>query len=213
MDPMDDPQRQIDHVEKRTRRYWLDDGVTEIAAGLAFLIVALYLLAEHALRGTPRGGLFSIAFPILVIVLAAAGQRAVRAVKDRYVHPRTGFVSFARPHAPIWARVAAALLAFLIAMLIVLFASHAPALRNWIPALEGGILAAGFLFASRQADIVRFPVEGLLCAVGGILLSMMPLSFEVAVALLFAWLGAVLISGGLIGFVGYLRRVPPPEEA
>ena len=207
---MDDFQREIDQAEKRTRRYWFEDGLAEISGGLVFLLVALYLLVDDALRGTAPGAVFTLAFPVLIVVLGLAGRRMVRAAKDRYVHPRTGFVSFPRRRGH---RAARAALAFVIAVLFGLLASRARILVTWIPALEGGIFAVAFFYLGRKVEILRFPLEGLLCAITGVALSAVGLSEDVAAALLFAWLGVVLIAGGGVAFLGYLKRVPPKEDA
>ncbi len=210
---MNDPQHEMESVEKRTRRYWFDDGITELVAGLAFLLVALYLLAERAFRSSALGRVFDLALPILVVVLAFATLRVVRAAKDRYVHPRTGFVSFPRKHQTRLAKIANALAAFVVAALFVFLVSHTPSLRTWIPAFTGALFAISFLVAGRRVDLVRLPIEGLACAAAGVLLSVMALDRDVATALLFGWLGAVLVVGGLVGFIGYLRHTPPPEQA
>ena len=207
---MDDFQREIDQAEKRTRRYWFEDGLAEISSGLIFLLVALYLLVDDALRGTVPGAVFTLAFPVLIVALGLAGRRLVRAAKDRYVHPRTGFVSFPRRKGH---RVARAALAFVIAVLFSLLVSRARVLVNWIPALEGGIFAAAFFYCGRKVEILRFPIVGLLCAIAGVALSAAGLSEDVAAALLFAWLGVALVTGGSVAFLGYLRRVPPEEDA
>lgn len=206
---MDDLQHELDALEKRTRRYWFQDGVVEMSTGTVFLVVAVYFLLQNAWRDTLPHTVLNFAFPVLVVALVLAGRWMVQTVKDRYVHPRTGYVSLRRREGHRWARGA---LAFVIAALTTLVVSRSPVLRNWIPALEGLVFGVAFFVLGRNADILRFPVEGLLCALVGVVLAVSRLQHDVAVALLFAWLGVVLAAGGLVAFIGYTRQLPPSEQ-
>jgi hypothetical protein len=132
-----------------------------------------------------------------------------QAAKDKYVHPRTGFVSFTRRKAHRWATGA---LAFVISALMALLISRSPVLRNAIPALQGTVFAVGFFYWGRKVDLLRFSVEGLLCAVVGIVVSVVRLDANVAAAILFGWLGLVLAAGGLVAFIGYVRHSPRREQ-
>jgi hypothetical protein len=87
------------------------------------------------------------------------------------------------------------------------------ALPDWIPALEGLLFAAAFLYSGRKAELVRFPLEGLFCALTGFGLSLLHLDYNVAQASLYASLGLVFSLGGLVAFVRYLRQAPLPEDA
>jgi hypothetical protein len=207
---VDDLQREMARIEKRTRRYWFDDGLAEIMGGVVFLLVAGYLLVENGLRGTRAAGLFTVGFPLLIVVLSLAARRTVRAVKDRFIHPRTGFISFGHPRGHRWASAA---LAFVIALLVVAVISNARFLVNWIPAVEGGLFALAFLYMGRKSEIVRFPIGGLLCAIGGVVVSVMKLDEEIGAAVLMAWVGIVLVAGGTLALAAYVRRLPPREEA
>ena len=207
---MDDLQRQMDQIEKRTRRYWFDDGLAEIVTGGCFLLVALYFLVAQAVEARPYGRLVNLVFPVLVVLVAFAGRRATRIAKDRFVHPRTGYVSFERAQTHRWAN---ALLSFVIAALLAALATRAEVLHDWIPALIGLTLAVAFLLVGRKAAVLRFPAAGLSCVVVGVLLSVLRLNENLAGAALFAWLGLVLIAGGTVALAGYMRRVPPREEA
>ncbi len=205
---MDDPQRDIDRIERRTRRYWFDDGLVEIVTGSGFLLVALTLVLVQA-GGGRLGWLANLAFIVAVFIAAFGGRRAVRVAKDRYVHPRTGYVSFQCRRAPRWLN---ALLGFVIAAVLTIALSHAPAIRDWIPALMGATLAAGFLVLGRSEGTLRFPLAGTSCALVGVGLAMLRLSEDLAAGLLFAWTGIVLLGGGTVAFLLYLRGAPPAGD-
>ncbi len=206
---MDDLQHELDAVEKRTRRYWYQDGICEMASATVFLLVAGYFLLQNAWRNSAHDLLLNIAFPLIIVALALAARRVIRVVKDRYVHPRTGYVSFSRRAGHRWARAA---LAFAIGVLTTLLILRSPVLVNWTAALEGLVFAAFFFYVGRKVDILRFPIEGVLCAVVGVLVSASHLDEDVAAALLFAWLGVLVGTGGLVAFVRYARQLPPREQ-
>lgn len=204
---MDDPQREIDRIQKRTRRYWFDDGLAEIASGSGFLLVALYLVLAHAFAGRTPGAVLDTAFPLAVVVIVLAARRLIRATKDRLVHPRTGYVSFQERRSNRWANSA---LSAVIAVAVVFLIVRMPGLRAWIPALFGLMLAAGFLAFGRKAGVLRFPLEGLSCAILGLVLSI--LHVDSAISLMLAWLGVVLIAGGAAALAAYLRNAPAPTR-
>jgi hypothetical protein len=205
---MDDLQREMQQIEKRTRAYWFDDGLAEIASGAAFLLVALDLLLTQTLKGRASARLLNNVLPILVILVVFGTRRVIRAAKDRYVHPRTGYVSFARPHANRWAN---AVLGAVIAALVAFGASRVRAFDEWISAFIGGVLGGAFFVLGRQAGTLRFPIEGLSCVVLGVSLSLLRVNQDLAAAAVFGWLGLVLIAGGTSAFMAYRRHAPPPQ--
>jgi hypothetical protein len=91
--------------------------------------------------------------------------------------------------------------------------TRAPALVTWLPALQGLVLGIAFLYIGRKVDTVRFPIAGVLCAIAGLLLSVLHLGENLATAALFGWLGSIMVAGGALAFRAYLRHAPPPEEA
>ena len=50
---MDDIQRDIQRVEQRVRRYWVEDGLAEILSGLMIALVGLLYLLSRASQGLP----------------------------------------------------------------------------------------------------------------------------------------------------------------
>jgi hypothetical protein len=208
MDPL---QPDIDRATRRAAFYWMEDGLSEILSGGVFLLLGAYFYIQTLLP--PRGvvtALFAGGFPLLIIGSAVVAQRLVRSLKDKYVHPRTGYVGLRRQ------RTHRALTGFLggsIAALLVVIMNRSPLLVSWLPALEGLILGAAFLWAGKRTQLVRFPVEGLLAAGMGLLLAIHPIGETLSYAALFAWLGLIVAIPGVLAFRSYLRHAPPPEEA
>lgn len=206
---MDDPQRDIDRVEKRIRRSWFDDGLAEMAAGSGFLLVAAYIFLAPAFERRVPSPVLNLVWPALVLGGWFAARHAVRLAKQRYVHPRTGYLSLDRkPAHP----VASTLASLTVAAILAFIAARAQALHGWIPALTALVIAAAFLAFGRQTGMVRFPLEGLSCALVGLLLSLRHVGENPAIAALFGWVGFILIAGGAAALLAYVRHAPPPAD-
>ncbi len=94
MDPLD---ADIHRATRRAFIYWFDDGLQEILVGGCFFLIGVFLCLQGLVgKRPPLNAFFSLGFPVLFVGLFLAARRLVVALKDRYVHPRTGYVSFQR---------------------------------------------------------------------------------------------------------------------
>jgi hypothetical protein len=86
---------QIDNAVKRARGYWFVDGFIEIAAGVLFIILAVFLLLSMNSSQTSISAWFlsvtgeviilkTVSFVIVVLILWR--------LKDNFTYPRTGLV-------------------------------------------------------------------------------------------------------------------------
>lgn len=208
MDPL---QSDIDRATRRAQRYWLDDGLQEALVGCFFVLVGLFLVFQGMLpRASPVQAALALAFPLLLIGLGALARRLVLTLKDRYVHPRTGYVAFQKNRQR--AGWAGGLVAGAIAFMIVVL-SRKPSVLAWLPALQGLLFAGAFLYAGRKVPRLRFPIEALLTAIAGFGLAFVRLDQDVASGLLLLWTGAAMSVGGLVAFRAYLQQAHPGEDA
>ncbi|MBI4492733.1 MAG: hypothetical protein HY690_08090, partial [Chloroflexi bacterium] len=146
--------REIEWVEQRTRRYWYEDGLGELAIGCVVLLVGLLFLVE----GLAPTGLLPDHFSSLgLIVLVFGGSwlanRVVATLKARLTYPRTGYVAYRRPTARrrILTGVAAGALGALVAGVL----RAAPAALAWIPLLQGLLIAAFLLYLAHTLGLAR----------------------------------------------------------
>ena len=84
---------EITKTQQRTRSYWYSDGIAEIVAGIAFVLIGLPLYAA-ARTGIEMLSTLPLISMILLFPLSA---RVVRYLKDRITHQRTGYVKYSRP--------------------------------------------------------------------------------------------------------------------
>jgi lysylphosphatidylglycerol synthetase-like protein (DUF2156 family) len=209
---MTDPvQHDIDRATQRAALYWLQDGLNEMTTGVIFVLVGAYLVLEGIVPDAqPLKRWLVAGFPLLVIALAIATRRVVMVLKDRYVHPRTGYVTFRQKGQR--SRWFAGILAAAIASLVAVIAG-APQFTAWIPALIGLLLAVMFLVGWRKVPITRFLVEAAACLVAGIAVSSTGIDENVGSGLVFTVAGIAMGIGGLLAFRSYLRTAPTGEDA
>ena len=209
---MTDPlQLDLDKAQRRAAHYWLQDGLNEITVGILFVLVGVYLaLASAVPRADPLKAWVAVGFPVLIVGLGLVTRRVVLALKDRYVHPRTGYVALRRNDPR--SRWLAGLLAGVIAALFAIVA-RAPAVVAWIPAAQGLVLGLLFFAAWSKVGLTRFPVEGLLCALAGLGCSLLGIDEGLASGLVFGWAGLVMAAGGALAFRVYQRTAPVRVDA
>ncbi|MFB3852394.1 MAG: hypothetical protein ACE148_01075 [Vicinamibacterales bacterium] len=195
---------EIQRIERRTRRYWFEDGISEIGIGTVFVVLAMYFVAENSLSVGRAGPFFPLLLPVLVVVLALSIARIVRAAKDRYVHPRTGYLSFPKPSNR--RRLATAVIAATVSSAITLVLARLPEGAPWIPAGQGLLFAAAFWYIGNRADLIRFPLQGAAAAALGLALSWWRVPDLWAAAILFGATGVSVTFFGAVAFVRYLRK-------
>lgn len=97
--------QKIEELMHRTRAYWFADGLSEIAMGVIFSLLALLFFWEAR---TPPGSwlhlVFSLVWPLLIGGFPWIMRRLVRRVKARYIWPRTGHVSYQYRRSSLWWR-------------------------------------------------------------------------------------------------------------
>jgi hypothetical protein len=73
----------------------------------------------------------------------------------------------------------------------------------------------GFLFFATwsKVELTRFPVEGLLCALAGLGISLLGIDGGLAFGLVFVWAGLVMGAGGVLAFRTYQRTAPGRVDA
>jgi hypothetical protein len=197
---MDDATRQMTEVARRTRRAWFSDGLMELGLGGVCLFFTAYFALMNAVRGTTLGDVMTWAFVAIPAAVCLGAERMVRRAKDRYVNPRTGFVSLA----PMRHKG----LAIVLVLLVFGWAVPTWDSVDWGPAMVSGLMAAGLLFEAWRGHSARLALEGLTCALAGVVIARSFGGSGMSMDVLFAVLGLVLMTGGAIAFRRYARTLP-----
>ena len=198
----------IQDIQKQTFSYYYQDGLVELAVGILFLIIGLDTLVISSLpSGSPLSIAAWIALPILTVGGIYGVQRFVKNLKERHVHPRTGYIQYStKPNRYRWLVIGFAL-ALAISVILLPY--------EWLQ--KGSITGGTILFVilasiGAQAGIKRLIAFGAAGMVLGVVFGLLPFTDNTSLAATFTATGLVLtISGGVV-FQKYLGSNPLPEE-
>jgi len=203
---------QVQQVQRRTVRYWFEDGLAELIIGAFFVLIGLYFAVAGAVpQGGPRAVVSGLVFPAFIVGLGLASRRLIGRAKEGLVYPRTGYVSYVRP--PARRRWLTPIVAGIVGALLVALIRRAPSLESWIPALWGLPVGGLFLLMNRSARLLRLSFLAAFSALTGLLLALRGGSTEMNGAIFFTLVGLVMAAGGALALRRYLRHAPPPEGA
>ena len=199
---------QIDQIQKQTYRYYYEDGLAELAVGILFTVIGLNLwLVSSAPQGTLLALAAWIALPILTIGGILWVQRFVKNLKERYVHPRTGYIDYGAQINPYrWLILGIPLL---VAILAIIFSD------SWLnrESVMGGILLCLILGSiGARVNLWRLIGIGIFGLVLGITLAYLQVSEHSGLAITYASAGVALLLSGGVAWNSYLSKNPFPED-
>lgn len=196
----------IERTIQRTRRYWYEDGLTEIAAGAIFLAIGLMFVAEAVgLLGPLGPGVSSLGLVAIVLGGGWLGRRAVVAMKERLTYRRTGYVANPRRRG-VRSRVATAIVAGGMGALVSLLLVTAPASQALNPALQGLIVGGALLYFGYNLGLGRFVALAGFSALAGVSCSWYGLGDLLGSGVYFGSLGLVTMVSGAAALAFYLRQ-------
>ena len=202
----------IEKIEKRTVQYFYNDGLSEIAIGLLFLVLGGYIFGQTIVpEGSPLNAVFSV---LLVLVIVSSGflvNRILRFLKRRITYPRTGYVAYKKREPSPKRRLAAGIVGGVIAALFT-FLAIAPSVRALLPALNGLLLAFAVLLFANKVGLIRFYILSAASAVIGIAVTVAGVGDSKGISLYWGLFGATLIVSGLATLVAYLRKSPRADR-
>jgi hypothetical protein len=202
---------EIDRVQQRVRRYWYEDGLTEIVVGGIFVLLALLFFGEGlAPAGVLPPSFSAFAFPVLLIVLMVVARPVLAAAKGRLTYPRTGYVAYPRkgPRGRLITGVVGGVLAALIVILLSALSSP----FNWPTLLQGVAIGAFLLYMAHTMALPRFYVLALISAFAGAGAAFSGLGETLGSAAQFATIGVALIVSGSLILRAYLSGTSRPDK-
>lgn len=192
-------------AQQRAVQYWFVDGLAEIAAGLASLLLALFFVIWPYIIKTRWSLLifFAVAFAV------SFGLRLViQRIKERTTYPRTGYVApltgFENKRALVIA------VAFTVLLLAVNFylTLQGPKALLWSPGVAGLVFAFIFSLTGYWSGLRRLYFLALFCCLTGILLVFLRIGYLTGVAVLTGLIGTILLYFGIRTRRAYLRQNP-----
>ncbi|MHB1134751.1 MAG: hypothetical protein ACYC4L_20450 [Chloroflexota bacterium] len=195
---------------RRTRGYWYDDGLSELAMGAVFAAIGLLFLVEGTGRIPP--GASSLGLMAIVLGGALVSRRLVAWGKARLTYPRTGYVAYTRQRSPR-SRLFTGVLGGAMGMLIAVLLVNAPAALAWLPALQGLLGAGVMLYMANFTGLARFYLVAALSALAGLAAALAGLGDMTGGGAYFLALGLALALSGLIALLRYLRQTSGVSES
>ena len=199
---------------QRPLRYWYIDGLSEMAAGLLFVLIALlyYSVTLFPEDSSAPNWLLGIGQPVLILLAGWGLRKAVNALKERVTYPRTGYVEYRRPKGNRrWPRlILLGLVSGLVAALVALLAGRLSS--RLIPLLIGIILSAYLVYISSSTGVSRLYINAAFTFVIGLSVTLLnPLEELLMVCFMDAF-GLLWLVTGTITLVRYLGSTRPAGE-
>ena len=195
---------QIDQIQKRTFRYYYEDGLAELAVGILFTIIGFNLwLVSIAPQGTTLALAAWIALPVLTIGGIFWVQSFVKNLKERQVYPRTGYINYdIRPNPYRW-------LVMGIPLLVVILAGMFPDSRLNRESVMGGIMLCLILGSiGARVNLWRLIGMGVFGLILGVRLAFLVENQHAGLSLTYAAAGLVLLVSGGLTWRKYLAENP-----
>lgn len=209
---MTSPQPPLNDWLRRPQRYWYADGLTEMAVGGIFLLVALTNLAAWLLPPGPWQNLTLAILQALVIIGGVLGARAlVRYLKERITYPRTGWVTYRQPSSS--RRWLLAGLTFILAagLAFLMVALGKTVGQRWLP-LVSGFLIAFATAAGWRLRLARLLILALYTLGVGVGLTLLAPPDPLDAVLFFSLVGLGWLTSGGLALWTYLRHTHPLDE-
>jgi hypothetical protein len=201
----------IREIEKRTQRYWFEDGIWDLGFGFILLIMGLFFLFTANLPEenpiSKWAGLFQI---VLIVGSFFALSKVVRLLKERITYPRTGFVVYRRKN-----RSRRALTSGLVGMVFagsMAYLTTLPIVKDRITAVNGILLGLTCLYLGYRFGVIRYYLIGGLTILIGYLISLQSVEYVSGVGWFFSSFGVIWLVSGAAALIHYLRSTQPADK-
>jgi hypothetical protein len=194
----------------RSKRYWNEDGIPEIAIGGFWLLWGIIVLIPIAI---PTLAKFRSFISIMGVLAAPAFMDfAVRRWKERATFPRGGYVQFRPPSGRMRLTlvITAAFLAIGV-VLMVRFGGH-HALPDWMGMGVGFLISLTLLQLAWRMRSVRLAILCWLVLAAGIAVTVAQVPHESQMIYVFLAAGVVCVTDGGLRLHEYKRQHPLPAE-
>jgi hypothetical protein len=206
--------QQIEQISKRTLRYFYEDGLPEIGAGLLLGILGFYFYLQATL--SENSGLRAFLDSGLILVIITGGffvGRLVTRAKTRITFPRTGYVEYhqyrnknRRP------RIFALMLISMTASILAVFISGLLGDTVWMPIFTGLFFSAITIFILiPRVGLTRWYILAAISALLGIGLGFSGIDNTLGLGIFYLGLGLCTTMSGILVLIHYLQTTQPPE--
>lgn len=202
---------EITRTQRRTQAYWFVDGIAELVGG--FILAVIGILLYFSTMST-EDTYSSIALMVMIVGFPLSAK-AVRFVKDRVTHERTGYVRF--PEASGRRRAIAAAIGALVAAVL---AGHVVrtgdvtfegTIGTVMLALLGLTLAGSLALRGYRLELPRFYISAVVVAVVCAIALLAGLGFIAGMGAMWIGFGVASMLMGATVFAEYMTQNPATE--
>jgi hypothetical protein len=202
----------IKSIEKRTVRYWFEDGIAELCVGGLCVWLALYFLAQALApeKSTIQFIIVKIGFiPWFFLGFWLFG-RITRSLKQNLTYRRTGFVSYGRAEKKTRTRKAllAGTIAGMVSFGFAILWAHRPIGFDPIPVLSGLIFTLVLIILAFRTGAWRLVLAAAAIAASGTALSLWGWGDKANLVAFYGLVAVALFVSGGVTLALYLRRNP-----
>ena len=203
----------IKEIEHRTKSYWWEDGLPEIAFGAVFMVMAAYYFFASHIR--PQWALiFALAVgnPAIMILSMYLAGKAVKALKTKITYPRTGYVSYRRRAKSERRKrmIRGGVIGILVALFVNLLMAFLGRSSVWV--FSGAVMAATLLFIGYQFTMQRFYILAALVFLLGVYTGSLGHMGVCQASIFIGGSGVLAALSGLVKLLLYLKHTEPVQE-
>lgn len=193
---------------RRTRGYWMVDGLPELIMGSFFLLFSI--LQTLLLVAPPNiSGFVALLIPVLMVVCTLVSRFTLQKMKARLTYPRTGYVEYPKPKR--WQQMLGAVIGFGIGLASMALLVNTQFSSAWLPLITGFTLAFAMIYLGFYMGTARFYLLAAFASALSICLSLLQIDGFLGASLVLAFAGVWLLVSGGVTLRRYLQRTQPQE--
>lgn len=194
---------------RRTRRYWMVDGLAELVMGSFFLLGGVLQLVSFVAPSNIRG-FATILIPLLMMFGILVSRFGLHKVKARLTYPRSGYVEYRQPKR--WQQMLGVLVGFGVGFALMPLLFNVQFSAAWLPIISGVAFALLMVGMGFYMGTARFYTLALFTSVLGILLYFLRINGFLGASLVIALTGVWLLVAGGITLRRYLQQTQVEEQ-
>ena len=201
----------IKSIERRTVRYWFEDGISELGLGGMCAWLALCFLGQSlAPAKSTIKSIIDIGFLPWFYLGFWLFRRITRSLKQNLTYRRTGFVSYGRAEKKTRTRKAlfAGTIAGMVSFGFVILWTHKPIGFDPLPVISGLVFTLVLILIAFRTGAWRLVLVAAAVAASGTALSLWGWGEKVNLVAFYALTSVALFVSGGVTLAHYLRRNP-----
>ena len=201
--------KELNKTIRRSQQYWFEDGLVELLIGLLFMVLSWLFWWQTTSDSEYAPLIGGLAMPIIIILGSILVGVTLRWLKQRFVYPRTGYVTYVKPTNK--QRGLSALLGLLIGAALAMAITRL-ALAELTTAFIGAGIAVGFFMIGNRVGLMRFHLLAVWSVAVGVAISFLGIDDSLANVLVLGLIGLSLVVSGGFGFWRYWQNSEPGND-